>query len=202
MGSLAELSTFKSSTNNVSGKRIIPHRHSKLHAKYKRAQRSLYWMLLMATTPSCSMSSRSRSPRSSPPWGRYRYLRLPQGFLAAGYAYTRRYDDIIADVPRKETIVDDAILYDSGIEESFFHVWDFLDLCAHNGIFVNEEKLQFCQDIVDFAGLLITSTGVAPTEAILSAIKNFPRPEDLTSSRSWFGLVNQVAWAYSISTIM
>ena len=36
----------------------------------------------------------------------------------------------------------------------------------------------------------------------MSAIENFPPPSDLTSARSWFGLVNQVAWAYSISPIM
>lgn len=27
-------------------------------------------------------------------------------------------------------------------------------------------------------------------------------PTDLTSARSWFGLVNQVAWAYSLSPII
>ena len=28
-------------------------------------------------------------------WGRYMYLRMPQGFFAAGDAYTRCYDKII-----------------------------------------------------------------------------------------------------------
>ena len=34
-------------------------------------------------------------------WGRFRYRRLPQGFLASGDAYTRRYDEIIKDVKDK-----------------------------------------------------------------------------------------------------
>ena len=34
-------------------------------------------------------------------WGRYRYKRLPQGFVAAGDASTKRYDDIIKDIDRK-----------------------------------------------------------------------------------------------------
>ena len=36
----------------------------------------------------------------------------------------------------------------------------------------------------------------------MSAIENFPQPHNITDARSWFGLVNQVAWAYSISDIM
>ena len=53
------------------------------------------------------------------PLGRYMYLRMPQGYLASGDAYTRRYDEIIKDVPRKVKIVDDSLLYDQSIEDAF-----------------------------------------------------------------------------------
>ena len=79
---------------------------------------------------------------------------------------------------------------------------NYISLCANNGIIFNKDKFQFCQDTVDFSGLRITSTNAAPSKSIMSAIENFPPPSDLTSPRSWFGLVNQVAWAYSISPIM
>jgi hypothetical protein len=32
-------------------------------------------------------------------WGRFKYLRMPQGFFAAGDAYTRCYDEIIESPP-------------------------------------------------------------------------------------------------------
>ena len=35
------------------------------------------------------------------PWGRYRYCVAPQGYIASGYAYTRRYDEIVSDIPNK-----------------------------------------------------------------------------------------------------
>ena len=35
------------------------------------------------------------------PWGRFRYRKLPQGFLASGDAYTDRYDSIISEVEDK-----------------------------------------------------------------------------------------------------
>ena len=61
-------------------------------------------------------------------WGRFMYLRMPQGYLASGDAYTRRYDEIIKDIPHKVKIVDDTLLYDPNIEGSFYHTFDFLSL--------------------------------------------------------------------------
>ena len=63
-------------------------------------------------------------------WGRYRYRRLPQGYSDAGDAYTRRYDEIMKDVENKVKCVDATLLFDNGIEESFFHTWDYLTLCV------------------------------------------------------------------------
>ena len=135
-------------------------------------------------------------------WGRYRYLRLTQGHISAGDSYTYRYDDLTRDVEDKVKCVDDTCLFKPTIEEAFFHAWDYLTLCAENGIVINEEKFQFCRDDIDFAGLHITPTGIRPSDDLLQAIRDFPPPRDITGARSWFGLVNQASWAYSISEIM
>ena len=135
-------------------------------------------------------------------WGRYRYCRLPQGYLASGDAYTSRYDHIIKDVKNKVKIVDDTLLWDSDIASSYFHTYDYLTICEQNGITINAQKFQFCKDEVDFAGLKITEDGIKPSEKILKAIRDFPTPKDLTGARSWFGIVNQIAWAYSNATAM
>ena len=133
-------------------------------------------------------------------WGRYRYRRLPQGYLAAGDAYTRRYDE--KNVKDKVKCIDDALLYDHDVESAFFHTWDYLTLCAENGITINLPKFQFCQDEVIFAGLKITRDGIRPSDSIISAIRDFPTPKDITGARSWFGLINQIAWAYSTTATM
>ena len=44
---------------------------------------------------------------------------MSQGYLGSGDAYTRGYDEIIKDVPRKVKIVDDTLLFDKKIEEAF-----------------------------------------------------------------------------------
>ena len=48
----------------------------------------------------------------------------------------------------------------------------------------------------------MTEDDVAPSSSILEAIANFPIPKDISGARSWFGLVNQVVWAYAISPFM
>ena len=43
------------------------------------------------------------------PWGRYSYITMPQGYLAAGDAYTERFDRIIKDVVNKTKCIDDSL---------------------------------------------------------------------------------------------
>ena len=124
-------------------------------------------------------------------WGRFMYLRMPQGYLASGDAYTHRYDEIIKDNPCKVKIVDNTLLYDYSIEGAFYHTFDFLFHCVRNGIVLNTDKFQVCKDVVQFRDLQITPSEVTPSESMMQAILNFPVPKTITNYRSWFGLVNQ-----------
>ena len=94
------------------------------------------------------------------------YLRLPQGFLASGDPYTRRYDDVIEYIPRKIKIIDDTLLYDKNIEDALFHTWDYLHLCATAGIVINDKKFKFRRDTVESAGLKLTPNVVANSDQI------------------------------------
>ena len=131
------------------------------------------------------------------PRGRFRYRVAPQGYIASGDGYTRRFDEIVMDFPRKTKCVDDAILWSSSIEEAFFHAVNWLDVCGSNGIVLNPSKFVFAKQTVEFAGFEITPTTVRPCPRYLTAIKDFPTPQNITDIRSWFGLVNQVSYAFA-----
>lgn len=136
------------------------------------------------------------------PFGRYWYKVAPQGYLASGDAYTRRYDAIIADIKDKVKCVDDTLLWASDIKESFMKTIQYLELCGQNGIILNPTKFKFACDEVDFAGFNITLTNVRPCNRYLQAIQNYPTPRNLTDIRSWFGLVNQVSYTFSKAKVM
>ena len=118
------------------------------------------------------------------PWGRYRYRTAPQGYIASGDGYTRRYDEIVS------------------IEESFFQASNWLDICGRHGITLNPEKFRFAKDDIEFAGFEITNDTVRPCKKYIRAISYFPTPQNLTDVRSWFGLVNQVSYAFSMTDVI
>ena len=45
------------------------------------------------------------------PWGRYRYRVALQGYVASGDGYSRRFDEIVSDVPDKTKCIDDTLLW-------------------------------------------------------------------------------------------
>ena len=90
-------------------------------------------------------------------WGRYRYKTAPQGYIASGDGYTRRYDEIVAHIKNKTKCIDDTLLWSPNIKHSFFSAVEWLDICGRNGITLNPEKFVFAQDEVDFTGFEITN---------------------------------------------
>lgn len=136
------------------------------------------------------------------PWGRYRYCTAPQGYIASGDAYSRRFDEIVADIPHFTKCIDDTLLWADNLEESFFQTCRWLDICGQNGITLNPDKFTFGQDTVEFAGFEITLDSVRPCRKYLQAILDFPTPQNITDIRSWFGLLNQVSYAFCMADRM
>ena len=79
----------------------------------------------------------------------------------------------------------------------FFATCKYIDLCPRNGVVFNPTKFRFGRRVLDFAGFTVTDDGVKPTQKMLEAISNFPKPVNLTGARALFGLVNQVAYSFA-----
>ena len=135
-------------------------------------------------------------------WGRFRYLRCPQGFHGSGDIYTHHFDEITKDFVDKIRQVDDSCLWKSTIEEMFWHVMKYIHHCHVNGVIFNHKKFVFCRMELEFSGFLLTADGIKPSPRIVDAIQKFPTPKNLTGIRSWFGLVNQVSYAFSQTELM
>lgn len=68
------------------------------------------------------------------------------------------------------------------IKDHFFHVLDYLILCANNGVVINAPKFKFCRVIVEFAGLTVTPNGAITSSKMVCVIPDFPEPTDLISA--------------------
>ena len=67
------------------------------------------------------------------PWGRYRYCTLPQGYIASGDSYFRRFDEIVSNVRNKIKVIDDTLLWSNSIEDCFFRTGEWLNICGKHG---------------------------------------------------------------------
>ena len=86
---------------------------------------------------------------------------------------------------RKERCVDDTVHYDEDMEAHWWRTIDYLELAGNAGIVLNSDKLQFCQQEVEFAGFKITASSVEPLPKYLDAIRDFPKPKSITDIRAW-----------------
>ena len=111
-----------------------------------------------------------------------------------GDAFNARYDKIVADFKDKTKCIDGTLLWSNNLEESFFRTCEYLTLCSNAGIIFNKKKFQFGEEEVNFLGFRITMDSIKPNPEYLQAILDFPRPKNITGVRSWFGLIQQVAY--------
>ena len=66
----------------------------------------------------------------------------------------------------------------------------------------NPKKFVFGREELEFVGFWVQKDGIRPTEDMKRAITEFPRPTDITGVRSWYGLVEQVAWGFAKTELM
>ena len=125
----------------------------------------------------------------------FRYLRVPQGYFSSGDSYTKHTDTILDACPGKpaknycEKIINDIIQWSENMEDAFFRICSILSHCNQNGMVFSPEKFQFASRSVKFAEFQIIMKGIQPTDKYINAIKNFPTPTNISTVRSWFGLM-------------
>jgi hypothetical protein len=89
--------------------------------------------------------------------------------------------------------VDDILVQAATEEELIAQVTSVLDRCRKHNLILSLKKLEFGESVT-FAGFKISKDGVEPDPAMTLAIKDFPVPMDVTGTRSFLGLAQQLAW--------
>ena len=136
------------------------------------------------------------------PWGRMRYRVAPQGCISSGDGYKFWYDQLIAHIKRVKKCVDDVAGWSEYLLQLFFDTAYFLSHTGTHGVIQNPKKFVWGVRELEFLGFWVKQDGVRPTSEKLNAIQNFPRPTDVTGIRSWYGLVEQVAFAFTKTVLM
>ena len=126
------------------------------------------------------------------PWGRYKFLRGPQGFVGTGDKYNYEGDRVIAGVEDTTKVVDDIMTANVEFPDHLTRVIEVLDRCRMGGITLSPNKFKFSEPEVEYVGYIVGRDGIKADPAKLKAIREYPKPTNISELRSFDGMVNQI----------
>ena len=126
------------------------------------------------------------------PYGRYKMLRAPMGFISSGDEFCKRGDIALSGIGNCGKVVDDTLAWDHSYSEHIQRVHSILCRFREHNITISATKFLFAQPTADFCGYIVDESGIKADPKKVKAIAEFPTPKNITDLRSFFGLVNQL----------
>ena len=133
------------------------------------------------------------------PFGRYRYLRMPQGICSAPEEYQRRQNELIDGLRGVDVIADDILCYGCGdtmteaLKDHDDNLIRLLERSRQSNLKFNKGKLRLRLTEVSYMGQLLTSEGMKPDPVKVDDLVNMPPPNDKKGVQRLLGCVNYLS---------
>ena len=122
--------------------------------------------------------------------GRWEWVVMPFGLKNAPAVFQKVMDSILGNVTFARCYIDDVIIASNTITEHCKHLSWLLETLKANGLKCHPAKCLFGSPKVPYLGHMVSIDGTSPQQAKVEAILKIPAPTDITSLRSFLGLVN------------
>ena len=128
----------------------------------------------------------------APTVGQFAFRVLPMGIKTAPSVFCRLMQKVLAPFLGKfaVTYMDDIGIYSDTLEEHLQHIRLVLDALHQDQLFAKLSKCSFFCTELEFLGHIVSSSGIAVDPAKVSAVKDWPEPQDASALRSFLGLAN------------
>ena len=126
-------------------------------------------------------------------WGsncRWEWIVMPFGLKNAPAVFQKVMDSVLGDVKFARCYIDDVIVASNSIAEHCQHLVWLLTTLKANGLKCHPAKCLFGSEQVPYLGHMVSVHGTSPQQVKVEAILQIPSPADITSLRSFLGLVN------------
>jgi hypothetical protein len=84
--------------------------------------------------------------------------------------------------------MNDIIVYLQTFKEHFMHLGKVFQLLEKVKLKCGTDKCSFCKTMIPFLSHIITLEGIKLNEILITKIKNFPLPQNITTIQSFLGL--------------
>ena len=98
-------------------------------------------------------------------------------------------DNLLSDIPKAVSRLDDILVAGTDEEDHLHTLSLVLERLLNAGFRLNKAKCKFFQSSVVYLGHVIDGEGLHPTQDKLKAIRDAPRPKDVTALKSFLGLI-------------
>lgn len=122
--------------------------------------------------------------------GLFRYKRLPFGIKVAPAIFQATMDKILNGLVGTFCYFDDILIGAKDKSECVKRTKSVLERLSKYNVKANFDKCQFFRSEINFLGFSIDGNGISPSKSKVEAIVNARPPTDLTSLRSFLGLLN------------
>lgn len=124
------------------------------------------------------------------PDGHYEFLRMPFGLANAPAVFQRMINKILGNRRFEYALayLDDVLIPSKDVAEMFRRLEEVLKIFREYGLTLKLSKCRFFDATVSYLGYEISSHGMQPGEAKVTAVKGFPTPRNIHEVRQFLGL--------------
>ena len=122
------------------------------------------------------------------PEGLYQYKVMPFGLKTAPAAFQRLMNNVLRDVPQVKVYLDDVVIFTDSWEDHVQTIELVFDRLQHANLTVNLAKCHFGQAKVTYLGHIVGGGQIAPIDAKVATIVEFPQPTTRKELRRFLGM--------------
>ena len=122
--------------------------------------------------------------------GLFQFNRLPYGVSSSPAIFQRCMESLVQGCKGVVVYIDDILLTGTSGQEHLETLNQVLGILDKAGIRLNRPKCFFMRPSVEYLGHIIDENGIHPTDEKVRAIKEAPRPTNVTELRAFLGIIN------------
>ena len=122
--------------------------------------------------------------------GLYEFNVMPYGLMNAPATFQRLMDIVLAGLKWQCCLVyiDDVIIYSHTFDQHIKDLTAVFEALRNANLTLKVSKCHFCRNEIKYLGHIITRNGIKPDPELVSAVKEFPRPQKTKDVQAFLGL--------------